>query len=533
MTDVDRAPVWPTRDDAPRYAAVGVVKRFAKQPVLKGVDFELRGGQVHALIGENGSGKSTLIKIMSGALRPSEGHLEFDGQRVELRSPLAARSLGLAVVHQDHQLFPDLDVAMNISGTTLAPGGRLPGSVSHRGIRDRARELLEQLGIEMDVSRRVRELSPADWKLIEIARSLSLDPRFMILDEPTASLDRHDSRRVLTLIQRLSARGVGVGFVSHRLEEALEVSHWVTVLRDGNLVATRPAEHLSLRGLARLIVGGDFAEDAKLAPTVAGQRDAVVALRGVSVRAGAAPFDLDVRAGEILGLTGLVGAGALEVARMMGGRRRLPGSVLVDGATRVLRRPRDAHALGIGYIPEDRQHDGLVGLLSVAVNLSLATLPAISPRTIVSRRRLRVHAAKYVEALNIKAPSVDAPVGSLSGGNQQKVLIGRWLATGSRVLIVETPTHGVDVGAKGEIVRLLRRFAADGGAVVVASTDVSEVLATADRVAVFNHGELVHVFDASETSYGKILVEGAKNKQLQEVETRLETDRETYDSRSA
>lgn len=502
------------------FGAIGIAKEFSGVRVLHGVDFTMEAGEVHALLGENGSGKSTLVKILSGALAPAAGHVHVDGEAVSFGSPLAAQRAGLAVVYQDHQLFPDLDVAMNVVGVT-ARDQRRSVLVSRRRTRDHARAILVQLGITLDAGRAVRGLRPADWKLLEIARALALGPSFLILDEPTASLDRRDSRRVLDLIRRLTSQGVGVAFVTHRLDEALEASDRVTVLRDGRLVAQRAAGDLTLATLARLIVGPALLEDA--APARARERPEVaLELAGVRLREGAAPWDLRISAGEVLGLTGLAGSGAMEVARMIAGDRAVPGRLIVGRRERVFRSPRAAKQAGIGYIPEDRQGLGLVRDMSVELNLALAGLPRICRNGFVSRRRMRSQAEGYASSLRIRAPSLQSPVRTLSGGNQQKVLIARWLASDCRILVIETPTHGVDVGAKGEIFRLLRDFAARGGAVIVASSDVPEVLAIADRVAVFNRGELVEVLRTSDSSYGDILVEGSRNPELQRIADRIE-----------
>ncbi len=508
------------------FGAAGVKKRFSSVQVLHGVDFTLRAGEVHALVGENGSGKSTLVNIMSGALAPSSGHLLMDDRAVSFGSPLVAQRQGLSFVYQDTQLFPDLDVATNVAGTSGADGAKVLRLFSRRRVRERAKAMLSELGVDTDVTRPAGELRPADWKLMEIARALSGQPSFLMLDEPTASLDRRDSERVLDLMRRLASRGVGIGFITHRLDEALGVADQVTVLRDGNVVLACPGADLTLATLATAIVGSELTDHHK---SMAQRSIAspLLEVRDVRLRPDSAPCSLSLQPGEVLGLTGLAGSGALELARMIAGSERLPGELIVHGVPRTLRSRRQAAKLGIGYIPEDRQGLGLVPDLSVELNIALGSLPGISPAGVLSRSRLRTLARRFAAALHIKAPALGSAVRTLSGGNQQKVLIARWLASGSTVLVIETPTHGVDVGAKTEIIRLLRDFAATGCGVIVASADVPEVLSLADRVAVFNRGEVVDIVQTSDSSYAQILVDGSRNPDLLRIAAQLETETET------
>jgi ABC-type sugar transport system ATPase subunit len=501
------------------YAAVGVGKAFSGVTVLRDVDFDLRQGEVHALLGENGSGKSTLIKILGGVHRPSTGRIERNGRPVAIARPADAKRAGLAVVHQDYQLFPALDVATNV-----ALGGDFPRrwrfALDRGALRRRAGRALRTVGLDVDPARPLRSLRLAEWKLVEIARALMAEASFVVLDEPTALLDRHDSERILELIERLRDEGVGVAFVSHRLDEALRVAGRVTILRDGSQVETRPAAGLTHERLIELIVGhGALAADTAVERVLG---DVVLQLDRVRALPHARPFDLELRGGEILGLTGLIGSGAIEVAQMLAGRRPLDGTLRVAGRNVDVSSPADAIRAGIGYLPEDRATHGLVNQLSVEVNISLASLRDVTPGGLLDRRRLRSRAEGYAKQLLIRAPSLSAPVRSLSGGNQQKVQIAKWLAAHRSILVIESPTHGVDVGAKVEIHRLLKDFAASGGAVVVASTDIPEALGIADRVAVFSRGELVQIVDTADATHGQVLLSGTRAPELDEIEALIE-----------
>ena len=491
------------------FGARRVTKRFAGVTVLRDVDFEIRTGSVHALLGENGSGKSTLIRVLAGVHPPSDGHVEVAAEAVRFSSPSDARKAGLAVVHQDLNLFPDLDVATNIALATGAPRHRLTRMVDRRRLRDQAKEVLSRLNLDFDPERPLRELGLAEWKLVEIARALLEDVRFLILDEPTALLDRRDSRTVLSTIERLRDDGIGIAFVSHRLDEAMRVADEFTVLRDGRSVLTAPREGMTTRRLVEHIVGDQRKALTAPPPMRASSDEIAVALKGVRLRDESKPFDLDVRRGEILGLTGLIGAGALELARGLGGRTSLAAdSVMVGGAKVTLGNPARTISAGIGYVPEDRKEAGLVGSLPVDVNLCLASLGDVCDHGFVRRSRVRATAERYAGELTIRAPSLGAPVETLSGGNQQKVQIAKWIASGQAVLVIESPTHGVDVGAKAEIHRLLYEFTTAGGTVIAASTDIPDVLAVSDRIAVFSDGELVDVVSGDRSNHSELLLSG-------------------------
>jgi ABC-type sugar transport system ATPase subunit len=489
----------------------GAVHDYSGVVVLRGVDFEMRSGDVHALLGENGCGKSTLIKIMTGAVQPTSGALYFDDEPTGFSSPARAQASGIGVVHQNYNLFPDLSVEKNVIGTnSRVPRNRwLLGSVDHRQMRQMVAGLFERLSIDINPAAMLRDLGPAERKFVEIARAMTLAPRFLILDEPTASLEPGSAKRVLNLLQTLRQQGVGLGFVSHRLDEVLAISDRYTVLRDGQRVAHGQNVDLDESSLAEMMIGKRARVSNRRSGASTG--DVRLALREVRVLPSAAPLSLEVRRGEILGLTGLVGSGAAELVKMLGGAKPVRGGVEIDGRVVAIREPRDAQRLGIGYIPEDRKAVGLVLEQSVALNISLASLGQVSRRGVMSFRRVARRAEGFRQRLNIRVGSVHAPVSSLSGGNQQKVMIAKWLASGVQIIAVEEPTQGVDIGGKAQIHDLLRDFAAAGGTVVMASTDVREVAAISHRVGIFRHGSLQELLDADQLDEATITARGASD----------------------
>jgi ABC-type sugar transport system ATPase subunit len=483
--------------EAPTRLGVRAVSHaYGDALVLDGVDFSLTAGRVRGLVGSNGAGKSTLLRIIVGAQRPLRGSVQIDGADVVLGSPADAHRAGIVAVHQDIQLFPDLDVATNV----YAIDHRLPrrrGAVDWADIRLRTDAFLGELGIRIEPTRKVGSLDIAEQKLVQIARAVAMRPRFLILDEPTASLERSAARVVLDLVARLSAGGLGVCFVSHRLDEVRAISDEITILRDGRVVADL-ARGADERELIRLMLG-DAAAAAGADPSrprrVRGSEPAVT-LAGLVLRPGAEPVALEVARGEIVGLTGLMGAGAEAVAQTLAGARPADARIEVHGRRVRLRTPADALAAGLAFIPEDRKQRGIFGGMGVQENVSIASLGEVSRRGLLRRGKLAERAEGYVKQLSIRTPSIAAPAGVLSGGNQQKVLAARCLATGAQVLVLHEPTHGVDVGAIGQIHALLEDFAAAGGAVIVASGEVRELLKLCDRIAVFRDGELVEVLPA-------------------------------------
>ncbi len=471
---------------SPRAALRGVSKRFMATQALDDVSLELRSGEVHALVGENGAGKSTLVKILAGVHQPDSGSIWLDGVETVLHGPAHARSLGIAVVHQEPRLFPDLTVAENVF-IGHAPAGRL-GTIDWGAMRRSAQALFKELDVQLDVGAPVRGLSMADQQLIEIAKSLSVDARVLILDEPTASLSAHEVERLFAIVRRLRARGVAILFVSHRLDEVFVLSDRATVFRDGRHVVTVPTGELTTADLIRHMVG----RTVSLFPKVQARTGDVLLEVESLTRAGAfRDVSFAVRAGEIVGLAGLVGAGRTEVARVLFGvDRRDAGVIRVDGRPVDFATPSAAMTGGVAYLPEDRHQQGLVLDFSIAQNVTLPILPRLFPRLVVRASTERETADAYTGQFNVRMTGVDQLVGALSGGNQQKVVLAKWLASKPRVLILDEPTRGIDIGAKVEVHRIISELAASGLGIILISSDLPEVLAMSDRILVLHEGKI-------------------------------------------
>ena len=506
------------------YGIRGCYHDYTGVPVLANVDFVIAPGEVHALVGENGSGKSTLIKILTGALSPRLGTIRMEGEEVRLATPKDAQSLGLGVVHQDYHLFPELTVAQNIFGVNAAPPRRRwTRTVDRTQVERTVEGLLDELRIEIPSTKKVHQLGPAERKFVEIAAAMLLHPRFLILDEPTASLEPSAARAVLDLMGRLREQGVGLAFVSHRLDEVMSVGDRTTVLRDGAVISCVPNSETDETKLADLITGGLDKKEAAKRREWQPSGDVVLRVSDLRVAPGRPALSFEVERGEIFGLTGLLGAGAETIVRMLGGALPLDGRLELGGSPGRVRDPRQANRLGIGFIPEDRKGTGLISEQSIALNVSLPSLPSVSRGGVLRWPAINNRAEEYRTDLSIKAGSVDQPVWTLSGGNQQKVMLAKWLASGVKVLAIEEPTHGVDIGAKVQVHDLLRSFADRGGTVVVASTDVGEVLDICDRIGVMRHGELAEIVSADELTRSAVTVLGTKDPE-QMLETLIESE---------
>jgi ribose transport system ATP-binding protein len=462
-----------------------ITKSFGGVHALKGVDFDVRAGEVHALLGENGAGKSTLMRVLGGEMHPSSGEVVIGGEPVDFRDPRAARALGITIIHQELALAPDLSVAENIFL------GELPGVISWPALRRRAKELIERLGFNIDPSQRVGSLAVAHQQVVEIAKALSRDVKIIVFDEPTAVLSTRDAERLHEIIADLRSHGVGVVYISHRLEEVLRIADRMTVMKDGQVVGTVPAAEAKLDDIIRMMVGRPLAA---LFPPQGERRVGEERLAVRDLRAGhrVRGVTFSVRAGEIVGLGGLVGSGRTEVARLIFGADRLEaGAILIDGKERSLRSPRDAVAAGVGLVPEDRKQHGVVLDKAIRVNATMARLSSVVNGLGFLKVGLeRKTVAELGASLRLKASSVDANVSSLSGGNQQKVVLAKWFHAGGDVIILDEPTRGVDVGAKTEIYALVNRLAQDGKAVLVISSEHQELFGLCDRVLVMAEGEL-------------------------------------------
>lgn len=469
---------------------VGIDKHYRGVHALRGADLRLLGGEVHALVGQNGAGKSTLVKVLTGAVAADAGQIRLDGREVSFTSPADAERTGIACVHQDSELFGNLSVADNIA-ITNAPARR----IGPLRVRDRTRtrtqvaEQLDQLGIDIDPAQPAGRLGAAESKLIAVARALRAEPSVLVLDEPTASLEPREVRLLLGLLRRISASGTAVLFVSHKLAEVMELATRVTALRDGAVTVSVGTVQLDLDDLVRLVAGTDLVQVRK---DVTAEGAALLAAERVE-SGSVGPVDLSMRKGEVIALTGLLGSGAGQFLRAVAGADARRGTVVLSGAPV---RPGDRAAAagqGLGYVPEDRRRGGIVAELSIERNIALASLGQVSRRGVLSRRRMRSQAVHFIGLLGIRPSNPALPAGNLSGGNQQKVLLARWLASDAKVLLLEEPTHGLDVGAKPEIYAHLRKFAMAGGAVALVSTEMGEVLELADRIGVFRDGKLAEL----------------------------------------
>ena len=478
--------------------AARVTKAFAGVRALRGVSFDLRAGEVHGLVGENGAGKSTFIRIVTGAEFPDSGTLTIGGRAVTRLDPAAARSLGIAAIFQHPTLFHGLTVAENIA--LPLDGGHPCRRIDWSARRRRALQLLEQIGAVIDPDCDVESLSMPERQLVEIAKALGANARILIMDEPTASLTSRETDRMLDVVRHLRASGAGIIYISHRLEEVFALADRITVLRDGESITTRPCREMTPGELVRLMVGRELT-------TVYPKRhvplgDVALELHGLSnASRGIRQVSFAVRRGEILGVAGLVGSGRSELAETIFGLTPADGgAIAVNGTTVEVRSPTDAIGLRIGYVPEDRQQHGVLLPMSVAANTTLSSLAAVSPRGLIDTAAEQHVAVAHVERLRIKTSSVRAPVDSLSGGNQQKVALARWLSIDPAVLILDEPTQGVDIGAKTEIHEIMEQLAERGVAIVLISSELPELLAMADRVAVMHRGTLAGVLDRAEAT---------------------------------
>ncbi len=484
--------------------ARGITRAFPGVQALAGVDLTLRAGEVHALMGQNGAGKSTLIKVLTGVHAPDGGSIKLLGHDVAPQSPVHAQQLGISAVHQESHLLPNLSVAENICA------GRYPrrpwtrgGGIDWTETNRRAHELLAGLGIDLDVAQLAGGLPAALQQLATVARAVATDARVLILDEPTSSLDTDEVQALFTLIRRLRDQGVAILFVTHFLDQVYEICDRITVLRNGKFVGEYPCAKLDARGLVAAMVGREVVhadKSAAHAPTDVANAPAVLAARNIARRGQIKPMDIEMRAGEVLGLAGLLGSGRTELARLLFALDdRDSGDIHIDGKAAKLDKPADALALGLGFCPEDRKHSGIVAELSVRENIILALQARMGLAKFLKPAEQRALAEKLVAALGVKTASIETPIGQLSGGNQQKAIIARWLATHPRVLILDEPTRGIDIAAKQELMNEILALANSGTAVLFISAEIEEVVRVSDRIMVLRDrakaGELPHGAD--------------------------------------
>ena len=484
----------------------GITKRFPGVLALDNVDFEVAPGEIHALLGENGAGKSTLLKILSGAQLPDTGTIELAGQLVAPAAPHDAQKLGIVTIYQEFTLAPNLTIAENVFI------GREPGPrpfVSWRKMVEQTSAITEQLGLDLKPMSIVRNLAVAEQQMVEIARALSMDSRLIVMDEPTSALSSAEVSKLFRIIRDLRARGLSIIFVTHRIEEVMNLCDRYTVLRDGRLVGGGAVKETTIDGVIRLMVGREvnalFARRKAAKPGAVALRVEGLSRRGNTQDQNATVLDnvsLEVRCGEILGVAGLVGAGRTEMARAVFGVDAFDsGRVVVDGKPVTIRTPRDAIRCGIGLVPEDRKQQALFLSLAVRPNLSMAAHEQISRwRFFVDEKAERALVEEHRKSLNIRMASQEQIIVNLSGGNQQKVVLARWLALRPKVLIVDEPTRGIDVGAKVEVHNLLFELADAGIAIIAISSELPEILAISDRIVAMREGRVTGEVDRDHAS---------------------------------
>ncbi|WP_442580469.1 sugar ABC transporter ATP-binding protein [Mesorhizobium sp. ASY16-5R] len=480
----------------------GITKTFPGVKALQSVDFELMRGEIHCLIGENGAGKSTLMRVLAGAQRPDAGEIEIGGEVFSALSPTLGHRLGIGMIYQEADLVPTLSAGDNIFlGHEPVAGGTL---LRKRAMQAELQRLFADLNLKFSPDTIVRDLAPAQRQLVQIAKSLSRRIRVLVLDEPTAALTDNEIGYLFDLLKDLKRRGIGMVYVSHRLNEVMSIADRVTVLRDGRHVQTRPVSEVTKESLIEAMVGRHV--DAEMRTAGRSTGDVVLSVRGLSVKGQFDDIGFDLHRGEILGLAGLVGAGRSEVLEcLFGVTPPDAGSVTLDGRALRLKSPVEAIGHGFGLVPEERRESGLVLGRPVAENIAFPVLGRLSRASIVSRRKLDALASGLVERLSIKTPSLRQLVRTLSGGNQQKVVIGKWLAADTRILLLDEPTRGIDVNAKFELYQLIRDLVGRGMSVVMASSDLPELLALSDRILVMAEGRLVAELDAASTGQVEIM----------------------------
>ena len=484
-------------------ALQGITKRFPGVIALDGVSFDLRKGEVHALCGENGAGKSTLMKILSGVHQPDAGQIVFKGKPCRFHSSQEAEAAGIAIIHQELNLIPHLTVAENIF---LAREPRRGLFVDAAKMKTAARALLARLKLNVDVGAQVKSLSVAQQQMVEIAKALSLNAEVLIMDEPTSSLTESETGQLFEIINELKRSGVAIAYISHRLDEFQHIVDRVTVMRDGKFVGTSAFADTSIDQIVANMVGRTL--DEKFPPrSSVPTEDRLLTVKGLCRKNVFGPLDFDLRRGEILGFAGLMGAGRTETARAIFGADPLDSGTITLGETDIrVRSPIDAIRHGIAYLSEDRKSEGLAIRMSVAANLTLTNMAAISGRLgYIDFAAEEAVAQKYIAALDIKTPSSAQVARNLSGGNQQKIVIGKWLFRNSKIIFFDEPTRGIDVGAKYAIYQLLDRLAAQGIGVVLISSELPEIMGMTDRVVVFHEGEITGIVNTRDTTQEELM----------------------------
>ena len=479
----------------------GIVKEFSGVRVLNGVSFRLRRGSVHALMGENGAGKSTLMKILCGMYPATQGEIMIDGKTVKISSPIDAKRLGIAMIHQELSAFHELTVAANMFMNREYKRGFL---LDDKRMNQAAAEILADLNISIDPKLKMNRLSVAEMQLVEIAKAVSTDADIIIMDEPTSALTEAEVANLYKTVRDLRSRGKAIVYISHKIEEIFAIADEITVLRDGDFVSHDTIEAFDHDKLISLMVGRTLNQ--QFHKTHHSFGDVLLKVEGMSRSGKFSSVSFEVRAGEVLGISGLIGAGRTEVVETVFGLDRADsGDVYIAGEKVNIRSPRDAISHGLALVSEDRKNVGLNLVGSVKENITIANLEKYCRFGVIKFREEKKAGDGLMDMLSVKAHSRDTLVSALSGGNQQKVILARWMSTNPKVLILDEPTKGIDVGAKAEIYKLIDEFTAQGGCVIMVSSEMPEILGMSDRIAVMHEGELVAVFDRDEATQEKLL----------------------------
>ena len=483
-----------------------VSKRFGSTQALADVSLDLYAGEVHALLGENGAGKSTLIKILTGVYQADSGQIRLDGRPITVNNAFDAQVHGIAAIHQEPMIFPDLNVAENIFISHRQRGA----IVNWRKMYRDAEEILARLDIKLDVRSPARGLTLAAQQAVEIAKAISLDVRVLIMDEPTASLSAHESEQLFKLIHALREQQVAVVYISHRMEEVFALGDRVSVLRDGKLISSAPAADVTAEGAIRDMVGREIGEMITRTDNETGETR--IAVRNLGKRGIFSGLNFEIRAGEVLGFAGLVGSGRTDVGLALFGIEPADeGEIRFDGHPVDIRSPQQAVDLGIAYVTEDRRGLGLFMPLAISSNITLPLLGNYLNRIgLLNGPAERQTAESFRQRLNIRTPDVDTMVGNLSGGNQQKVMLSKWLNIKPKLLILDEPTRGIDVGAKAEVHQIINQLAAEGIAILMISSDLPEVLAMSDRILVMREGRQMEVFERDEVDQERVMTAAIK-----------------------
>jgi len=484
----------------------GIVKEFPGVKALKNVDFSLKEGEIHALLGENGAGKSTLMKVLSGVYAKDAGEIVLAGQSVEFSGPREAQKLGIGIIHQELNLVPELTVMENIFL------GREPhhmGFIDKKNMKLDATEVLHKLGSDIKPDALISELSIGAQQMVEIAKQLSQKTQILIMDEPTAALTEKETEKLFSIIRQLAASGVGIVYISHRMEELFALSNRITVMRDGSYVGTVNTAEVVFDDLVKMMVGRELTKRFPKENVAVGQE--VLRVAGLTRIGVLHNISLTVRTGEIVGLAGLMGAGRTELARAIFGADKIDsGEIFIDGEKKNIQSPTDGIRAGIGLITEDRKHEGLVLSMSVGKNISLAALKSVCQQTFIKNSIENKLIEQHISNLKIRTPDADKEVKGLSGGNQQKVVIAKWLSNNPKILIMDEPTRGVDVGAKAEIYHIMNMLVKEGVGILMISSELPEILGLSDRVLVMSRGKITGELNIDEATQEKIMAFAAQ-----------------------